>query len=159
MKESALKRQEGGSHYNLPIQPIQYITANGLGFIEGNIIKYATRHDKKGGAEDVAKIIHYAELLLELKYKPCDACQPAATPEPTVTGSTKWPGIMDRLGLQTERNTLGDLLKGCLQGGLEAEADELRALPSRVPGITNSINLGAFLELMEEGDGTEVPAD
>jgi len=63
-----LDRQEGGSHYDLPIQPLEYIHANGLGYIEGNIIKYATRHKAKNGAEDIKKIIHYCELLLELEY-------------------------------------------------------------------------------------------
>ena len=61
-------RQEGGSHYELNIQPIEYIHGNELGFIEGNIIKYATRHRAKNGAEDIKKIIHYCELLLELEY-------------------------------------------------------------------------------------------
>ena len=61
-------RQEGGSHYHTAIQPIEYIHANELGFIEGNIIKYATRHRNKNGAEDIKKIIHYCELLLELEY-------------------------------------------------------------------------------------------
>lgn len=35
------------------------------------IIKYACRHGRKngeGGVKDVKKIIHYAELLLELDY-------------------------------------------------------------------------------------------
>lgn len=63
-----LDKQEGGSHYNLPIQPLEYIHANRLGYIEGNIIKYATRHRDKNGAEDIKKIIHYCELLLELEY-------------------------------------------------------------------------------------------
>lgn len=65
---SALDHQEGGNHYKLTIQPIEYIHKNQLGFIEGNIIKYATRHKSKNGAEDVKKIIHYAQLLLELEY-------------------------------------------------------------------------------------------
>ena len=65
----ALDKQEGGKHYkDLKIQPIEYIHANGLGYIEGNIIKYATRHKSKKGAEDIKKIIHYCELLLELEY-------------------------------------------------------------------------------------------
>lgn len=67
-EETALDKQEGGSHYDLPIQPLQYIHANNLGYIEGNIIKYATRHKNKNGAEDIKKIIHYCELLLELEY-------------------------------------------------------------------------------------------
>ena len=68
-----LDRQEGGSHYDLPIQPLEYIHANGLGYIEGNIVKYATRHKAKNGAEDVKKIIHYCELLLELEYGKADS--------------------------------------------------------------------------------------
>ena len=67
-EQSPLDRQEGGSHYDLPIQPLEYIHANGLGYIEGNIIKYATRHRAKNGEEDIRKIIHYCELLLELEY-------------------------------------------------------------------------------------------
>jgi len=61
--------QEGGSHYKfMKIQPIEYTVANNLGFIEGNIIKYISRHQKKNGAEDIKKIIHYCKLLLSLKY-------------------------------------------------------------------------------------------
>jgi len=67
---SALDTQEGGGHYRiLKIQPIEYILANGLGYIEGNVVKYITRHRLKNGAEDIRKIIHYCELLLELEYK------------------------------------------------------------------------------------------
>ena len=72
-EQSPLDRQEGGSHYDLPIQPLEYIHKNGLGYIEGNIIKYATRHKAKNGAEDIKKIIHYCELLLELEYAEKDS--------------------------------------------------------------------------------------
>lgn len=66
---SALDEQIGGSHYRAGgIQPVQYIEANGLGFLEGNVIKYVTRHHKKGGAEDLRKARHYIDLLLELRY-------------------------------------------------------------------------------------------
>mgnify|MGYP000956821160 CR=1 FL=1 len=67
-REVATERQVGGDHYDLPIQPVKYIHANGLGFIEGNIVKYITRHRQKNGAEDIKKIIHYCELLLALEY-------------------------------------------------------------------------------------------
>lgn len=64
-----MKRQMGGSHYkNFKIQPVEFIHSNGLGFIIGNIIKYACRHKEKGGADDLNKIKHYADLLLELEY-------------------------------------------------------------------------------------------
>lgn len=61
--------QHGGDHYKTKgIQPIEYITANNLGFCEGNIIKYVTRHEDKNGAEDIKKIIHYAQFILKFKY-------------------------------------------------------------------------------------------
>jgi hypothetical protein len=43
-KRGANAMQMGGKHYKkLPIEPWDYIAANGLGFFEGNIIKYITR--------------------------------------------------------------------------------------------------------------------
>ena len=53
---------------NFEIMPIEYISKNKLDFLEGNIIKYISRHKKKNGAEDIRKVIHYAELILELEY-------------------------------------------------------------------------------------------
>lgn len=68
--KTALTWQEGGQHYkDKAIQPIVYIHANKLGFCEGNVVKYITRHKEKNGAEDIRKVIHYCELLLELEYK------------------------------------------------------------------------------------------
>lgn len=68
--KGSLATQVGGDHYKgCGIQPVEYIQANKIGFLEGNIIKYATRHKTKGGADDVRKIIHYANLLLELEYE------------------------------------------------------------------------------------------
>ena len=67
---SALEVQESGDHYKkMPIQPIEYIHANQLTFIQGNLIKYTTRYPHKGSAEaDLRKIIHYAQLALHLEY-------------------------------------------------------------------------------------------
>jgi hypothetical protein len=68
-EDSALAVQVGGSHYkDLAIQPIEYIHANKLGFAEGNVVKYITRHRQKHGADDIRKVIHYCQLLLELEY-------------------------------------------------------------------------------------------
>lgn len=65
---SALDKQEGGGHYKgKSIQPVQYIHANGLGFCEGNVVKYITRWREKGGKADLLKVIHYVELLMELE--------------------------------------------------------------------------------------------
>jgi hypothetical protein len=69
VEENALKKQIGGHHYScMEIQPVEFITANELGFLEGNIIKYVCRHHAKHGAEDIKKAIHYCELLLQTKY-------------------------------------------------------------------------------------------
>ena len=69
MVPNALDVQVGGSHYkDCAIQPIEYIHANKLGFAEGNVVKYITRHRQKHGADDVKKVIHYCQLLLELEY-------------------------------------------------------------------------------------------
>lgn len=62
-----LKSQVGGDHYkSLKIQPIEYITANNLGWCEGNIVKYITRWKQKNGLADIDKVIHYAQLLKKL---------------------------------------------------------------------------------------------
>jgi hypothetical protein len=66
---SASKEQVAGSHYkDYAIQPAEFIHKNGIGYLEGNAIKYLVRHGKKNGAEDVRKAIHYCRLLLEWKY-------------------------------------------------------------------------------------------
>jgi uncharacterized protein DUF3310 len=64
----ALGRQVGGEHYkDLAIQPVEYIHRNGLGFIEGSVIKYVTRWRSKGGAEDLRKARHFLDLLIEME--------------------------------------------------------------------------------------------
>jgi hypothetical protein len=66
---TALQKQVGGSHYaEMAIQPIEFITANQLSFLEGNIIKYVCRHRNKNGADDIKKAMHYCELLLQMEY-------------------------------------------------------------------------------------------
>lgn len=65
---SALEHQEGGNHYkSLAIQPVEYIHKNGLGFIEGSVIKYVTRWRAKGGVEDLKKARHFLDLLIEME--------------------------------------------------------------------------------------------
>jgi hypothetical protein len=64
-----LEIQIGGTHYkDLKIQPVEYILANDLGWLEGNIVKYVTRHHSKNGKADIEKVIHYAQMLLEFQY-------------------------------------------------------------------------------------------
>ena len=70
--------QVAGDHYKkMAIQPIKYIHANNLSFLEGNVIKYVTRHRHKNKAADIQKAIHYLQLILHFEYPDHDA-----TPQP-----------------------------------------------------------------------------
>lgn len=65
---TALDVQVAGDHYKeLPIQPVEYIHANGIGYFEGNVIKYVSRWRAKGGIKDLEKARHYIDLLIELE--------------------------------------------------------------------------------------------
>jgi hypothetical protein len=57
--------QVGGDHYKTEIQPWDFIIANDLGYLEGNIIKYVSRYKKKGGMADLLKAQHYLQKLIE----------------------------------------------------------------------------------------------
>jgi predicted RNase H-like nuclease len=64
--DNPLDKQIGGDHYkNFAIQPIEFIIKNKLNFSEGCIVKYICRYKQKGSAiDDLLKVIHYAELLI-----------------------------------------------------------------------------------------------
>jgi hypothetical protein len=67
---SALENQVAGNHYkDMPIQPVEYIHANAMGYFEGNVIKYISRWRKKNGLADLEKAKHYIDLLIELEGK------------------------------------------------------------------------------------------
>ena len=67
---NALDVQVDGSHYkDQAIQPVEYIHANNIGYMEGNVIKYVSRWRKKNGIADLEKAKHYIELLIELETK------------------------------------------------------------------------------------------
>ncbi len=90
----ATDKQEGGRHYrDYAIQPIEYIVANRIGFLAGNVIKYATRYRAKGGAEDIRKAIHYLELILEFEYpepKRVSAPKTVETPLAPLRETPEW---------------------------------------------------------------------
>lgn len=66
----ALNTQVAGDHYKkLKIQPVQYIYANNIPYLEGNVIKYITRWRDKGGIADLEKAKHYIDLLIELEFR------------------------------------------------------------------------------------------
>lgn len=68
--ESPLNVQVGGDHYKkLKIQPVEYIMANNIPYMEGNVVKYVTRWRDKGGIADLEKAMHYLQMLIEQEKK------------------------------------------------------------------------------------------
>ena len=69
-KGEQLGTQVGGDHYRQGgIQPVEYIFANDLGYLEGCVIKYVHRHGKKqNGLQDLQKAKHYLEILMKFEY-------------------------------------------------------------------------------------------
>ena len=64
----ASQKQVGGGHYvEKSIQPWDYIVANNLGYLEGNVVKYVTRYKSKNGKQDLEKALHYLQKLLEVQ--------------------------------------------------------------------------------------------
>ena len=61
-------------HYDYKIQPVEFILKNGLGFCEGNIIKYICRWRLKNGREDLLKARHYIDILIADLDKDCAEC-------------------------------------------------------------------------------------
>lgn len=60
--------QHGGSHYkDLKYETWDIIHAWGLGYFDGNAVKYLSRWRKKGGVQDLMKAKHYIEKLIELE--------------------------------------------------------------------------------------------
>ena len=65
---SRLEKEEvtNPKHYNeLKSEPLDYIIANELDFLEGNIVKYVSRYTYKGGVNDLLKARTYLEKLIE----------------------------------------------------------------------------------------------
>jgi hypothetical protein len=56
-------------HYaSFEIEPVEFVSRNGLDFLRGNAIKYLCRAFLKGGAEDLKKALRYVQMALEHHY-------------------------------------------------------------------------------------------
>lgn len=65
---SANEIQIGGDHYKSQgIQPWDFIVANNMGFLDGNVVKYVTRYRQKNGLQDLEKARHYLDKLIEVE--------------------------------------------------------------------------------------------
>lgn len=59
--------QVNGTHYkNKAIQPWDFIAGNGMGYLEGNVVKYVSRWKEKNGLDDLRKARHYLDKLIEM---------------------------------------------------------------------------------------------
>ena len=71
LDEDERKKEEemiNPSHYHksgLGIEPLDYIIANKMDFLQGNIVKYVTRFPFKNGLEDLIKAKKYLDKLIE----------------------------------------------------------------------------------------------
>ena len=60
--------QHGGNHYkDMRIEPWDYISANEIGFLDGNAIRYLSRWKSKNGIEDLKKAAHFVQKLIEVE--------------------------------------------------------------------------------------------
>lgn len=62
-----LSYQVGGDHYTKKkIQPVEYIHANEMDYMDGAIVKYISRWRDKGGVKDLRKIKQFVDLIIKL---------------------------------------------------------------------------------------------
>jgi len=141
-------------HYEaMVIQPIEYIQMNDLDFCSGNIVKYASRWNKKGDPiGDLTKIIDYARILIMQQEK-----ELALTPAPLDPAN---PAVWTRLvGRAKLKGVSRELAMNCAPLSYNNESKTLRVAlsvdlfhlvkESRLYQIKNKIG-----DLLAEGDLT-----
>lgn len=66
---SVVERVISPSHYTQgTIETWDFIHDKGLGFDEGNVVKYVVRHKYKNGLEDIRKAVQYLKHIAETQY-------------------------------------------------------------------------------------------
>lgn len=91
------------AHYaRFAIQPIEFILANGLNFLQASVIKYLVRYPYKNGMEDLLKCRNMLDRLIaeeEKKAAPAivvgDAPMFVAPPRPHPRDYPNWPSYME----------------------------------------------------------------
>lgn len=67
------------AHYaRFKIEPIEFIKANNIGYLAGNVIKYVCRYDAKDGLRDLRKAAEYINhMIRDLEKRPGGEPQPS----------------------------------------------------------------------------------
>ena len=72
--------QVAGNHYKqFQIEPWDAIVDWGLGYLDGNAVKYLSRWRHKNGIEDLKKARHYIDKLLETEMEKHNGTDPEPT--------------------------------------------------------------------------------
>lgn len=117
---SANETQVGGTHYRTSFQHWDLVHELDLGYFEGQISKYVTRHRFKKGKEDAEKALHFTKKLHELVL--FSARQPRHKFS-TITLLTKY----------AEANKLLPLEYACITSACNWQTvDDLRILSDRI---------------------------
>ena len=65
---SANETQVGGAHYKQHTHETWDVILDwGLGYLDGNAVKYLSRWRHKGGVQDLKKAAHYIQKLIEVE--------------------------------------------------------------------------------------------
>jgi hypothetical protein len=80
-KGSANSIQHGGNHYKQHTYETWDVIADwGLGYFDGNAVKYLSRWRHKGGVEDLRKARHYIDKLIEMETRVKATAEPHIEP-------------------------------------------------------------------------------
>jgi len=126
--DNPLDVQIGGGHYkDFAIQPVEFIHANNVPFIEGNCIKYLMRWREKGGVKDLEKVKHYIDLLIEL--------EGLDRPVPPVGTPVEWPEDESRIDIIGQNGPDGAAYQAQAECDHDYEvAFDIKTLDGRVDG-------------------------
>ena len=80
-KGSANSIQHGGNHYKQHTYETWDVIADwGLGYFDGNAVKYLSRWRHKNGVEDLRKARHYIDKLIEMETRVKATAEPHIEP-------------------------------------------------------------------------------
>lgn len=97
--------QIAGTHYKTEYQTWDFIHDMGLGYFEGNIVKYVQRHAKKAQHIDLNKSKHYTQKTREL----------LATRNRVAHNLYSWVYVIENAGIKTHATeNLDEHVRACL---------------------------------------------